>query len=163
MPSKSLPVLPHSLGQLLLNRGLITANELDTALRLQQEKNCQLGQALIAIRAIDNKTLKRARKRQQWLRPCAACFAFMAPISSTFAADPDHSPEVDNWYSSIAEQQHYPTYINDVYMPESTLERAIWTAWEVYKGEPERGEIRYGLSRNEEVHNSYSLQLNVYF
>ena len=83
---------PHlRLGDLLLDKQAITKKQLSAALAEQKRSACKLGEALIAIGAIDESLLKKTLKRQRWLRPCATCFALLSPFSMTYAYEPEES------------------------------------------------------------------------
>lgn len=75
------------LGTILTNRKYITESQLTQALSYQMEHDVRLGEALIELGFIDAKQLKRALRRQSWLRSIAAGVALVvAPFSPAFAA-----------------------------------------------------------------------------
>ncbi|MCW8876696.1 MAG: hypothetical protein OQK51_06515, partial [Kangiellaceae bacterium] len=75
------------LGTILTNRKYITESQLTQALSYQMEHGVRLGEALIELGFIDSKQLKRALRRQSWLRSIAAGVALVvAPFSPAFAA-----------------------------------------------------------------------------
>ena len=158
MPSPSLKL---RLGQLLLNRRAITRKQLDDALQYQREHaGAKLGEALIALGAIDEGVLQRVLRQQRWLRPCATCFALLSPMSVTYAYDPDEhllsaqDEAATYWYLQEEEQQSYSG-------SEQAM-RVLSTAYDLYKGEPEAGEWRYSLSETDSS-TGYQVEVKVFF
>ncbi|KZY97646.1 hypothetical protein [Thalassolituus sp. UBA3500] len=158
MPSPSLKL---RLGQLLLNRRAITRKQLDDALQYQKEHaGAKLGEALIALGAIDEGVLKRVLRQQRWLRPCATCFALLSPMSVTYAYDPEEhmlsaqDEAATYWYLQEEEQQSYSD-------SEQAM-RVLSTAYDLYKGEPEAGEWRYSLSETDSS-KGYQVEVKVFF
>tara|TARA_B100001113_G_scaffold32865_1_gene23376 strand:- start:104 stop:577 length:474 start_codon:yes stop_codon:yes gene_type:complete len=154
--------LPHQLGQLLLRRKAITETQLQEALSLQAEQPQPLGQALIALGYLDDRTLARTLRQQRWLRPCAACFAFMSPFSVCVAepaeTDSDFSAqwlEEANWHYVVDSEQASARNSADL------LKLVAMTAWDVYQGEPEAGEMRYAVSQSGD--NGYQLEMTLHF
>ena len=158
MPSPSLKL---RLGQLLLNRRAITRKQLDAALQYQRDHaGAKLGEALIALGAIDEGLLKRVLRQQRWLRPCATCFALLSPMSVTYAYDPEEhmlaaqDEAATYWYLQEEEQQSYSE-------SEQAM-RILSTAYDLYKGEPQAGEWRYSLSETDNS-KGYQVELKVFF
>ena len=158
MPSPSLKL---RLGQFLLNRRAITRKQLDDALQYQKEHaGAKLGEALIALGAIDEGVLKRVLRQQRWLRPCATCFALLSPMSVTYAYDPEElmlsaqDEAATYWYLQEEEQQSYSD-------SEQAM-RVLSTAYDLYKGEPEAGEWRYSLSETDSS-KGYQVEVKVFF
>ncbi|MDF1763743.1 MAG: hypothetical protein P1U57_10060 [Oleibacter sp.] len=158
------------LGQLLLDSKKITADQLSSALQYQQTHNCRIGEALLELGVIDNTLLRRTLSRQRWLRPCAACIALMAPISMTYANDAGY----DLWKSNTTQTSNnynlaISNYSNNLTFEttsENTSNRStqnmLETAWNLYKGEPEKGEWRYSISRPVEL-EAYTLDIRLFF
>jgi len=150
------------IGQLLLNRRAITRTQLEDALSYQQQNTgCRLGEALIAIGAIDESLLKRVLRQQRWLRPCAACVALLSPMSVTYAYDPEEhmlatqDESATYWYLQPEEQQ-------DKYSGSEQAMRILSTAYDLYQGEPEAGEWRYSLSETDSS-RGYQVEVKVFF
>jgi len=103
---------PYRLGTLLVEKHLITADQLDSALSFQQENSLPLGQALIELGMITDRQLKRALKKQSRVRLYAACAAFfMAPFSMMCQAQDDdieHLPEYS--FTQVADAQYSDEY-----------------------------------------------------
>ena len=161
MPSST--SLKLRLGQLLLNRQAITRKQLDTALRYQKEHaGAKLGEALIAIGAIDEGLLKRVLRQQRWLRPAATCVALLSPMSMTYAYDPEEymlstqDEAATYWYLQEEEQQSYSG-------GEQAM-RLLSTAYDLYQGPPQAGEWRYSLSETDSSNgNGYQVEMKVFF
>ncbi|WP_444995604.1 hypothetical protein [Aliikangiella sp. IMCC44359] len=80
------------LGIILINRGYITQEQLDTALKHQQHTNSRLGELLLEFNFIDKNQLARALRRQNWTRSIAATVALvLTPLSPVFAAGPGNT------------------------------------------------------------------------
>ena len=154
--------LPHQLGQLLLRRKAITEAQLQHALQLQASQPQPLGEALKTLGYIDDKTLMRTLRQQRWLRPTAACFAFMSPFSMCFAESPDDEPDFSTQWLQQA-QWHYVVQPDQVSGHESAdlLKLVVLPAWDVYLGEPEPGEMRYTISQAGD--DGYQLQMTMHF
>ena len=150
------------LGQLLLNSRSITQRQLREALSYQKENACRLGEALIAMGAIDESLLRKVLRRQRWLRPCAACFALMSPFSVTYAYDPDQDLLADEAYEYTAQWQMMNPSTNN--SDDSQVTRLLGTAMDVYMGAPERGEWRYNISRTRtNDSDGYQVEVRLFF
>ena len=154
--------LPHQLGQLLLRRGSINEQQLLQALALQAQEPQPIGQALISLGYLDEKTLKRTLRQQRWLRPCAACFAMIAPFSATYASPASDSDLPENWLQKSSwmiptTQDHVGEDTRSV----DLVKFAALTAWDIYQGTPEAGEMRFNLSQTSK--GSYELQMTMHF
>lgn len=89
-------IQPYRLGCLLLQKRLINQQQLDAALIHQRQAGVPLGEALIALNIVNERQIKRALKKQSFIRLCAACVAFfMAPFSLCHASNEkiEHLPE----------------------------------------------------------------------
>lgn len=76
----------YRLGSLLICKGYINEDQLDAALAYQLRSGKQLGESLVELGYISEKTLNRNLKRQDYLRLCAACVAcIMSPIQLCMA------------------------------------------------------------------------------
>lgn len=155
-----MPTSQHRLGQLLLNKQAITQKQLDAALMMQQQAACKLGEALIAIGAIDESILMKALKRQRWLRPCATCFALLSPFSVTYAYEPHDS----QWEITNQEYQgHWLINEKNEHMSDGEkITHALSTALDLYQGPPEHGEWRYSLSRSDNK-EGYQVEMKLFF
>ena len=155
---------PHRLGQLLLRRKAITEAQLQEALTLQQRAPQPLGQALMALGYVDEKILSRTLRQQRWLRPCAACFALIAPFSASYAAG---SAEAEAEFSQewLHESKWWPCgqpeSVGDRQDSADVMKFLALTAWEVYQGSPQAGEIRYNLSNP--AAKTYQLEFSLHF
>jgi hypothetical protein len=73
---------PYRLGDLLIEKHIISASQLDDGLRYQQKHSLQIGQALIKMGHVTQRQINHALKKQNYIRLCAASAAFiMAPFS----------------------------------------------------------------------------------
>jgi len=153
--------LPHRLGQLLLQRQEITEQQLQQALSYQAQNPCQLGQALISLGFIDERTLRNVLRRQRWIKPCAACFALIAPFSMTWADEDKEAAFSGDWL----EASHWDLVDDDSVSAHSSsadlMKFVAMTAWDIYQGEPQAGEIRYSVSQTN--NQGYNLELSMRF
>lgn len=84
----------YRLGTLLVCKGYISEDQLDAALAHQTRSGKPLGESLIELGFINEKTLQRNLKRQDYLRLCAACVAcVMAPLQLCMAESLEERPE----------------------------------------------------------------------
>ena len=86
----------YRLGELLINRGVITPQQLNDALEHQKQHSLSLGHALRALGHANRFQIHFALFKQHWLRAIAtAVTLFLAPISQTFAdqSSLEHLPE----------------------------------------------------------------------
>ena len=152
---------PHRLGQLLLQRQEITEQQLQQALSYQAQNPCQLGQALISLGFIDERTLRNVLRRQRWIKPCAACFALIAPFSMTWADEDKEAAFSGDWL----EASHWDLVDDDSVSAHSSsadlMKFVAMTAWGIYQGEPQAGEIRYSVSQTN--NQGYNLELSMRF
>ncbi|PHS65313.1 MAG: hypothetical protein COB09_06005 [Thalassobium sp.] len=152
---------PHRLGQLLLQRQEITEQQLQQALSYQAQNPCQLGQALISLGFIDERTLRNVLRRQRWIKPCAACFALIAPFSMTWADEDKEAAFSGDWL----EASHWDLVDDDSVSAHSSsadlMKFVAMTAWDIYQGEPQAGEIRYSVSQTN--NQGYNLELSMRF
>ncbi len=75
------------LGELLINKGLITRQQLDQALQRQKESGQKLGEVLLALQWISDRQLNRALARQKSYRYAIAfAAAVSAPLTPLMAA-----------------------------------------------------------------------------
>lgn len=156
--------LPYQIGQLLLRRGAISDSQLTQALALQAQETQPLGQALIKLGFIDEKTLKRVLREQKWLKPCAACFALVAPFSASWAAGTpaDEQEVIQNWLDAGRWHQTTDTdYVNHQSAALDVAKFVALTAWDIYQGEPEAGEMRFNLSQTGK--SGYQLEMTMHF
>lgn len=94
----------YRLGTLLICKGYITEDQLDAALAHQIRCGKPLGESLIELGFISEKTLHRNLKRQDYLRLCAACMAcVMAPLQFCMADGIEDLPEYA--YTQVADTQ----------------------------------------------------------
>ncbi|WP_430460869.1 hypothetical protein ACQUQU_16835 [Thalassolituus sp. LLYu03] len=157
-----MPPLPHQLGQLLLRRGAITEAQLDQALVWQQAHPMPIGAALLQLGAIDQRTLDRALRQQKWLRPCAACFALIAPLSTAWAADQGDEGDVfHSWNDRVQWQLGESEHVSQHTASVDLVKFVALTAWDIYQGAPETGEMRFNLSQTGK--SAYQLEMTVHF
>ncbi|WP_420589222.1 hypothetical protein [Bacterioplanoides sp.] len=160
-PGSALPGDPRQrLGQLLLKQQLIDQTQLRQALDCQRQSDQRLGEILVKLGYISQQTLKRTLSKQRWLRPCAACFALMSPFSDCFASDDPHADiqpwsQTSHWSYSAYERVGASSSSQDI------MKFAAEAAWDIYQGEPQKGEWRYSLSVPQQ--DSYSLELTMRF
>jgi len=146
---------PTRLGQILLAKGEITQHQLEQALHLQTSNGQPVGACLQQLGHITEKTLKRALRRQAWLKPCAACLTcLVAPFSLQCHASSYEDSEFSNDW--IEQQDSYSGWHSDLDVHLSSNQQtgmdfmkvAAEAAWGIYSGEPEAGEWQYSLSEN---------------
>ena len=91
------------LGSILVSRQYISQAQLDEALVFQATNQVRLGEALLTLGFIDQKQLKRALRRQNWVRGAAAGVALvLAPFSPAFAASQGVSGKTSSASSQIS-------------------------------------------------------------
>ncbi|WP_286717461.1 hypothetical protein [Thalassolituus sp. UBA2009] len=153
--------LPHRLGQLLLQQQSITEEQLQQALSYQAQNPCQLGQALIQLGFIDERALRGVLRRQRWLKPCAACFALIAPFSMTWADEDKEAAFTSDWLEAshwdLVDDERVTEHSSSV----DLMKFVALTAWDIYQGEPVPGEVRYNVSQTN--NKGYSLELSMRF
>lgn len=152
------------LGQLLRQRQLITEEQLTQALQWQAEQSVRLGEALVTLGFIDQQQLNRILRRQRWLTPCAACMVMLSPLSMVWADQQEYLPdsgfsqdwvEPNRW--SYAEQER----LGERSKPIDILSFMALSGWDIYKGEPEAGDLKFSLKQHND--DAYSLQLSMRF
>lgn len=148
------------LGQLLLKQQLIDRTQLHQALKCQRQSDQKLGEILVNLGFISQQTLKRTLSKQRWLRPCAACFALMSPFSDCFASD-DPSADIQPWSQTSHWSDFAYERVGASSSSEDIMKFAAEAAWDIYQGEPQKGEWRYSLSLPQE--DGYSLELTMRF
>ncbi|KRW60013.1 hypothetical protein [Pseudomonas sp. TTU2014-080ASC] len=81
----------HSrLGQILINKGLITRQQLDAAITIQLTSNKRLGEILIEQGLLTERQLKKALSKQTNLRLAATLVAaLLSPFQIIYASTPD--------------------------------------------------------------------------
>lgn len=75
------------LGQILINKGLITAQQLDAAIKMQLTSKMRLGEVLIAQGLLTQKQLTKALKKQSNLRLAATLVAALLSPFQMASAD----------------------------------------------------------------------------
>lgn len=155
------PSVTPPLGQLLLNAHAITSDELDAALRYKKEHSgTKLGEALIAIGALNEGLLNRTLRKQRWLRAATTFTALLSPLSLTYALDSEdhtmsgHNTWATHWHLKQEDRKEH-----------SENERAIRilsTAYDLYLRIPEAGKWRYGLSETESG-RGYQIDMTIFF
>lgn len=81
----------YRLGTLLVQKGIVTANQLKIALCYQKDNRLRLGDALVSLNYVTESTLNRALIKQSWLKTLATIGAFvLAPVVSTSCFASDH-------------------------------------------------------------------------
>lgn len=89
------------LGQILVNKGLITSQQLDAAIKLQLTSDKRLGEVLIEQGLLSRRQLDRALKKQSNLRLAATLVAALMSPFQMASADIQQTP-------SAISQQHTP-------------------------------------------------------
>ena len=89
------------LGQILVNKGLITSQQLDAAIKLQLTSNKRLGEVLIEQGLLSRRQLDRALKKQSNLRLAATLVAALMSPFQMASADIQQTP-------SAISQEHTP-------------------------------------------------------
>ena len=150
----------YRLGQILLNKKLVTQEDLQRALAFQELHGCKLGEALVAMGAISQSGLRRALTQQRWLRNCATCIALLTPVSMSYAYEPVQ-------YTNTLNLQDYPEYgripTSDPYAQDDDyVGDMLAAAWSLYRGKPEEGEWRYSLGRTDDK-KGYEVNLSLHF
>lgn len=100
------PHQQHRLGDLLIEAGLITQQQLQQAISFQQQHREQnLGQILIAQQSLSQRQLNRALKKQRWLR-CTLFSMACCLLPAQFAyAKNEHNP-TPQWQTGYHSHQH---------------------------------------------------------
>ncbi len=131
---------PYRLGALLLQKNLISSQQLDEALKYQtQHTGMQLGQVLIDLGIVNAKQIEKALHKQNRIRLYATCIAFLvAPFQVCNASSEIESlPEYS--YTQVADQQFTHDDCDDFSVDINTsnldmLEVTTAAAWYLYKG-----------------------------
>jgi hypothetical protein len=102
---------PYRLGDLLIKKHIISASQLDDALRFQQNHSLQIGQALIKMGHVTQRQINHALKKQNYIQLCAASAAFFMTPFNVCQANVD-SIELLPEYSltQIADTQYSDEY-----------------------------------------------------
>lgn len=75
------------LGDLLLEKGLVSQQQLAEALSYQQSSQMALGNVLITLGCISERQLKRCLRRQRWVRLIAGMVITMVPAATCHALE----------------------------------------------------------------------------
>ena len=153
---------PHRLGDLLLRQELIDQQQLQQALACQRRHGQRLGEVLIELGFISDKTLKQVLRKQRWLRPCAACFAVIAPFSACFASEDSRADAYSSWGQQTHLNWSAQDGINATSSSVDMMKIAAETAWDIYQGEPEKYEWRYSLSKPQDS-SGYHIEMTMHF
>lgn len=103
----------YRLGALLIQKGVLTQSQLNTALTYQNTNQIRLGEALVALNYVTTARLKRVLMKQSWLKIIATVGAFVfAPLVSTscFATN---NQKVNTIKVASLEKPH-SSYINNL-------------------------------------------------
>jgi hypothetical protein len=101
----------YRLGDLLINKHIISASQLDDALRYQQKNGIQIGQALIQMGHVTQRQINQALKKQNYIRLCAAVAAFFMAPFSVCNANTDSIEQLPEYsLTQIAETQYSDEY-----------------------------------------------------
>lgn len=167
---------PYRLGSLLLQKKLISQDQLDTALRHQREQGLHLGEALIDLGFINEKQIKRALNRQSRVRFYAAVVTFcMAPVSWCQASQNDeleHLPEYT--FTQVADQLGSHGLDSDlgdfsIDSNESGIDLLGVTtsaAWYLYKGglaNNQMNDVPVKMKLSANTGNGYKVQFSIDF
>ena len=76
------------LGRLVVEKGWITAEQLETALKHQIEHKCRLGESLVRLELLTEKQLKKVLCKQKWVRSFIAGMVMVtSPICPVLASE----------------------------------------------------------------------------
>lgn len=149
----------YRLGQILINKKLITQEDLQHALAFQELHDCKLGEALVAMGLISQTRLRRALNQQRWMRNCATCIALLAPVSFSYAFEPVQ-------YTSSMQTEDFPDYglprSNPYAQDDNYVGQMVAAAWSLYRGQPEEGEWRYSVGRTQDK-KGYEVSVSLHF
>lgn len=167
---------PYRLGTLLMEKQLITQNQLDKALVFQKQKDIPLGQALIEMGMISERQLKKALHKQNRVRLYAACAAFfMAPFSMMCHAQNDeleslpeytHTQIADNHYADEYSYNNFAVNRNTNGTEIDLVELSTAAAWYMYQGgiaDNEFQDVPVKLNLTTAANNAYTLNVSVSF
>ena len=143
----------YRLGQILINKQIITTKQLEYALDYQKNQGGRLGEVLIGLNLITESQLKQALNNQNHLRTWAACLALMVPVSLTYAYEPEYEGEDNHWTShQITPSEEWPhhEYQYDTQQKPDIYGQALAVAWGMYQGLPEQGKWRYSFGKTQE-------------
>lgn len=163
---------PYRLGALLLQKSIISQQQLDEALKYQvQHAGIQLGQVLIDLGIVNEKQIDKALHKQNRIRLYAACIAFLvAPFQVCNASQEIESlPEYS--YTQVADQQFnhedcddFAVNINSENL--NMLEVTTAAAWYLYKGglnNSQLNEMPVKVKLASIENNSYTVKLSISF
>lgn len=167
---------PYRLGTLLVEKHLISENQLDKALVFQKQHDLQLGQALIEMGMLTDRQLKKALKKQNCVRMYAACAAFfMAPFSMMCQAQNDdieslpeyaHTQVADNHYADEYSYNNFAVNRNTNGAEIDLVEITTAAAWYMYQGGIENNQFQdvpVKLNLTTAANNTYTLNVSVSF
>jgi len=164
-------VVQYRLGSLLIRKGLIQPEQLDTALAYQRDQSVPLGQALIALGYVSQRQINRALRKQSRIRLCAAVVAFvMAPFNWCHASEDDleHLPEYQ--YTQVHDQLYFDTDSEFGNAPQQgeldLLEVTTAAAWYLYQGDAsldKMSDIPVKLNIATVKGSDFKLQLSIEF
>ena len=148
------------LGQMLRHRNIISAEQLEQALNYQATHSVRLGEALVRLGSIDQKTLNRSLRRQSWLTPYAACALALGSFSTAWA-DEKKSEFINDWVE-INQWLHVESEtINKDSQTLDILTLVAAFGWQLYEGEQKAGEVSFSFKQPES--DGLTLQLSMRF
>lgn len=167
---------PYRLGTLLIEKRLISQDQLDKALVFQKQRDLQLGEALIEMGVLTERQLKKSLKKQSRVRLYAACAAFfMAPFSMMCQAQNDEIeslPEysftqvADNHYADEYSYSNFAMNQNGNGADFDLLEITTAAAWYLSQGgvqDNEFQEVPVKLNLTTASNNAYTVNVSIAF
>jgi hypothetical protein len=101
----------YRLGDLLIKKHVISALQLDQALRYQKIQNLPLGEALIEMGVVTQRQINRALKKQNYIRLYATCAAFFMAPFSICQANTDNIEQLPEYsLTQVADAQYSDEY-----------------------------------------------------
>jgi hypothetical protein len=166
---------PYRLGTLLVEKHLISQDQLDKALLFQKHNDLPLGQALIQLNMLTERQLKRALKKQSRIRLYAACAAFfIAPFSMMCQAqDSDgietlpeytHTQVADNHYADEYSYSNFAVNQNSNGSQINMVEIATAAAWYLSQGGIKNSQFQdvpVKLNLTTSANNTYTLNMSI--
>ena len=137
----------YRLGELLTSRGVITQDQLEEALRYQQDHQLTLGRALVALGYTNRNKVHRTLIKQHWLRRMAAISTLLlAPFSYCQAnSELEQLPEYS--YTQVAQTPcalqaiERPYHFDNNEQDLDTLQTATAALWYVSQGGVDGGNL----------------------
>ncbi len=131
---------PYRLGALLLQKQLISQQQLDSALTFQnQHSGMQLGHVLINMGFVNEAQINKALHKQNRIRLYAACIAFLVAPFQVCNASSEMEDLPEYSYTQVADQHYCDDALEDFSVDHSdegfdVMELTTAAAWYMYKG-----------------------------